>query len=187
MRAVVSFILLPFLIALLPFDGQSQPLVSNKWSIGVEQDVLPYATGGYFAGLWAGKKQVRVRALTAHVHKPDLLVKDGFTNNKITAYALLGDYFLKEGWKGWWIASGLVYWKSSIQAKERIGTAAFQNMLVNGSLGYNWKFYKNFYLSPWAGLHLRVGGDRSVLIDGQTYKPALLNPEASVKLGWFFQ
>lgn len=187
MRVFFSAAFLLFLNLLLPLDGRTQAPLSNKFTIGVEQDILPYATGGYFAGLWAGKKHVRVRALLARVHKPDLLVKEGFANNKITAYAVLGDYFLKEAWNGWWIGSGLVYWRSSIQAKERIGTASFQNVLVNGSIGYNWKFYKNVYLGPWAGMHLRIGGDRRVPVDGREFRPALLNPEASVKLGWFFQ
>lgn len=169
--------------ATFPFVSFSQDTNSSKLHFGIEQDLLPYATGGYFAGFWAGKNHVRVRTLMARVHKPDLIVKEGFTNNRVTAYALVGDYFLKEDWKGWWAGSGLVYWKSTIQSKERVSTKSYKNVLVNGSLGYNWMFYKQFYLSPWAGLHLRVGGDKKVGVDGRTFTPALLNPEASIKVG----
>lgn len=174
---------LVLITALFPFIGFSQNTTSSKLHFGIEQDLLPYATGGYFAGFWAGKKHVRVRTILARVHKPDLIVTKGFTNNKVTAYALVGDYFLKEDWKGWWAGSGLVYWNSSIQSEEKLSTISYKNVLLNGSLGYNWKFYKQFYLSPWAGLHLRVGGAKRVDVDGRTFAPALLNPEASVKVG----
>jgi hypothetical protein len=68
----------------------------KRVSFGLEQDILPYATGGYFASVWIGMDQVRIRALTAKVNKPDFIVKDGFTNNKVTAHAILADYFLKD-------------------------------------------------------------------------------------------
>lgn len=164
--------------------AQEQPSLS--FTVGVEQDVLPYITGGYFAGVWVGKGHLRGRALLARVHKPDLIIPDGFTNNWVTAYALVGDYFLKTNWQGWWISSGLVFWDSRIQSDERLDTAHYQNTLLNGSLGYNWKFFRHFYLSPWAGLHLRIGGDQQVTTGGKTFKPPLLNPEASLKLGWHF-
>ena len=127
------------LTALFSLGGYSQEAPVKKLNAGVELDVLPYITGGYFAAVWAGRGHVRVRTLTANVNKPDLFVKEGFTNNKVTAYALLGDYFLKEGWKGFWAGTGLVYWKSSIQTDAKLSTAHFQNWFINGSLGYNFK------------------------------------------------
>src|SRR4051812_44810184 len=105
---------------------------SSRINVGIEQDVLPYATGGYFGGLWVGKNHVRGRALVARVHKPDMITKKGFTNNNVTAYALLADYFLKENWKGWWAGTGVVNWKSSIQSDEKSNTYHYENWLVNG-------------------------------------------------------
>jgi hypothetical protein len=163
---------------------QAQDSTRKGIIVGLEQDVLPYATGGYFAGVWAGKGHMRVRTIMARVHKPDLIVKENFTNNKVTAYAILGDYFLKEDWKGWWAGAGLVYWKSSIQPDTRLQTVHYENLLLNGSIGYNWKLYRNFYVGPWAGMHLRIGGDKKVTADGKSFVPPLLNPEASVKVGW---
>ena len=166
--------------------AQAQETPRKRFTVGLEQDVLPYATGGYFAGLWAGKGHVRVRTILARVNKPDFIVKENFTNNKVKAYAVLADYFLKENWKGWWAGTGLVYWKSSIQSETRLQTVHYQNVLLNGSIGYNWKLYRNFYVSPWAGMHLRVGGDQKVTADGKSFETPLLNPEASVKVGWHF-
>ena len=175
------------LATLLSLGVSAQEPRSPKLSFGIEQDFLPYATGGYYAGAWVGKGHLRVRALTARVHKPDLIVKKGFTNNNVTAYALVADYFLKEDWKGWWISSGLVRWNSSIQSDARLSTVHYNNTLLNGSIGYNIPLPKNFYLSPWAGMHLRIGGDRHFAVDSREFSTPLLNPEASLKVGWRFR
>lgn len=174
------------LLLLCSLAGTAQQQAPRKIQVGIEQDLLPYATGGYFAGAWVGSNHVRVRALMARVHKPDIVVKKGFTHNNVTAYALLGDYFLQQGWKGWWAGTGLVYWKSSIQTDRKLGTAHFENWLLNGSIGYNLPLYRNFYVSPWAGMHLRVGGAKRVSVDDRSFTPPLLNPEGSVKVGVFF-
>lgn len=159
--------------------------IQNKnISFGLEQDFLPYATGGYYFGMWAGKSHIRVRVLIARVHKPAIIVPDGFTNNIVTAYALVGDYFFKENWTGWWMSGGMVYWNSSIQSNQMQSTTTYENVLLNGSIGYNWKFAKHFYLSPWAGLHIRVGGATQVMADGSSFTTPVLNPEASLKIGW---
>lgn len=158
----------------------------GKISIGIEQDVLPYITGGYFAGVWAGKNHLRFRAITAKVNKPDFIVKEGFSNNKVKAYALVADYFFKENWKGWWAGTGLVYWKSSLQTDQKMNTAHFENFLLNGSVAYAIQLNKRFYISPWAGMHIRIGGDKKVAVDTKIFRSPLLNPEASVKVGFRF-
>jgi hypothetical protein len=165
------------------------PLVSScqtPFAIGLEQDFLPYATGGYYGAAWVGKSHVRARLLLAHVNKPSFIVPNGFTNNVVTAYALVGDYFIKSGFSGWYLSGGLVIWNSSIQSTLQQNTTSYQNTLMNGTLGYNWKFHKNFYLSPWAGLHLRLGGADRVTVDGSSFTTPLFTPEASLKLGWYF-
>lgn len=172
------------LATLLSLGASAQETRSPKLSFGLEQDFLPYATGGYYAGAWVGKGHLRLRALTARVHKPDLIVKKGFTNNNVTAFALVGDYFLKEDWQGWWISTGLVRWNSSIQSEARLSTVHYKNTLLNGSIGYNIPLPKNFYLSPWAGVHLRISGDQHFPVDGKEFTSPLLNPEASLKVGW---
>src|SRR6186713_132427 len=125
-KFMVKFILLAIL-GFISLVALAQEPGIRKMNVGIEQDILPYDTGGYFAGVWARKGHIRVRAITARVNKPDFIILNWFSNNKVTAFALLGDYFLKENWKGWWIGTGLVYWKSSIQADEKVHTADFEN------------------------------------------------------------
>jgi hypothetical protein len=159
---------------------------TNKLNFGLELDVLPYATGGYFGAGWIGKNKWRARILLADVNKPDFTTKEGFTNHHIKAYAVVLDRFLKDHWKGWWIGGGPVYWKSDIQSDSNNVTKNFNNFLLNGSLGYNFTIYKNFYVSPWAGLSLKVGGNDAFVLDNKEYKLPLFNPEASVKFGIVF-
>ena len=180
----------PLFIGLILFlagnEINARDSTETKWNFGIEQDLLPYVTGGYFAAAWIGKDHVRVRALTAKVYKPDFVVKDGYTNNNTTAYAVTIDYFLKKQWKGWWIAAGGVYWKNSIQTIQQQETARFESWLLNGSMGYNFTLYKHLYVSPWAGLNLKVAGDNKVMVDNTTYTPPTLYAEASVKFGIYF-
>lgn len=156
---------------------------SKQISFGFEQDVLPYITGGYFFGAWAGIDHMRVRAITAKVNKPGFVVKDGFANNKTRAYAMLADYFSRDDWSGWWAGAGWVYWKSSIQTDKKLTTAYYYNWLVNGSAGYNFSLGKRLYISPWCGIHIRIAGNKLVAVDDKIFKPALLNPEGSLKMG----
>ena len=164
----------------------AQTIESKKLGAGLELDVLPYATGGYFGAAWMGKGLWRVRALTAYVKKPDWSTKNGFANHQIHAYALVVDRFLKKDWKGWWAGAGLVYWNSSIQADTKINTATFNNLLAKGSVGYHFTLNKHFYLSPWASLNFKLAGDKNISVDNKIYSLPLINPEASLKLGYRF-
>jgi hypothetical protein len=159
---------------------------STLLSIGIEQDILPYVFGGYFTNVWIGKGHLRSRLIAARVHKPDFLIKEPFTNNVVHAYAITGDYFIKENWEGWWAGAGLVLWRNSLQTTARMSIAHFDSWLLNGSVGYNWKFCRTFYAGPWAGLHILLAGNKNVVIDQNPYKVPVLNPEASVKVGWYF-
>ncbi len=177
----IKFLILGlFLVSFFEINAQ------QKIKAGIELDALPYITGGYFGAGFIGKGHWRLRALTASVNKPDWSINKNFSNNHVEAYAVVVDRFFKKSWSGWWIGGGLVYWKSKIQTQDKLQTAKFQNSLLNGSLGYNFKLNKHFYLSPWAGMSLRVGGDQKTPLDQTTYTLPLLNPEASLKLGLIF-
>ncbi|MBK8699146.1 MAG: hypothetical protein IPN29_06235 [Saprospiraceae bacterium] len=156
---------------------------SSNWHIGIELDVLPYATGGSFGALCVRKGKFRARMLTADVYKPDCSTKKGYTNHHITAYALVVDRFSQSDWKGWWIGGGPVFWKSHIQTDALEPETKFTNYLLNGSLGYHYYFWKRVYVAPWAGLSLVVGGDKEVVTGNKIYNLPLLNQEVSIKFG----
>ncbi len=152
---------------------------------GIEQDPLPYLTGGYYGAAWIGKNRIRLKALTASVHKPSFIVPDGFENNHVSAFALMGEYFLKENWQGWSLSTGIVSWRSSIQRTGYDEKKRYDNLLLHGGLSYTIRLYHHLYCTPWAGMHMRIGGAKEVTIEGKTFTPALLNPEASLRIGYW--
>lgn len=183
-RELIIFPMVIFLLTLsnVTFKAQSNPV----WNVGAELDVLPYLTGGYFGCIWAGKGKWRGRVLTAFVKKPDWSTSKGFRDHEISAYALVADRFLKDDWHGWWIGGGPVLWKSNIKSSTGETNTDFSNILINGSLGYNFTLSRHFYISPWAALSLKIAGDKDVAVNNQIYNLPLLNPEMSLKLGYYF-
>ncbi len=189
MRATrATFKTIHFLLGLILLVSilKSNPVAAQQSKIraGLELDLLPYATGGYFACGFVGIEQFRVRALTASVNKPNWSINNNYRNNHIQAYALVLDIYQNKDWKGWWLGGGIVYWQSNIQSKELLETAHFSNFLLNGSLGYQIPLGKHFYASPWAGISLRVAGNKNVPVDQYHYTLPFINPEASLKLGY---
>lgn len=165
----------------------AQSTDKNNFTFGIEQDFLPYLTGGWFAGAWAGTSKYRVRILTARVKKPQIVVPDNFKNNWVNAYALLADYSINDSWKKWWVGGGLVFWDSEIETDQIRGSkTSYQNMLVSGSLGYNRTFKNGFYISPWAALHIKIAGDHTVRLKESSFTTPFFNPEVSLKIGWYF-
>jgi hypothetical protein len=158
----------------------------NRTTVGFELDALPYITGGYYFSVWVGHNHMRYRSVVTKATTPEFLLKEGFTNNDIHAYTLIADYFFKTGFKGWWIGSGFEYWKGQIQADTKLSNAKYSNAVFTVGGGYVWKFYKNFYLNPWTGCHLRIAGDTEVMVDGEKFVPPFFTPELSIKIGWHF-
>lgn len=156
----------------------------HQWKFGVEQDVLPYLTGGYYLGAWGGKHLFRGRILYVKAFKPEFLLPDGFSNNRIKSLAAVLDVFFRPDWQGWWMGGGLVHWSNRISHSSF--STNYAQWLLNGSMGYHLKLAKRVYLSPWAGLHWRFSGARHVTVGLQAYRPPVLNPEASLKVGWIF-
>ena len=184
MKAIV--VLIGFMLVSGFSYGQTDNQSIRNTKVGFELDALPYITGGYYGSVWAGKKHFRYRAVITKIETPDFILDDGFTNNDIKVFAAIVDYFFKPEFEGWWLGTGLEYWDATIQTDAQINTAEYNNTVFTIGGGYVWKFYKNFYLNPWLAGHLRIGGDKEVLIDGSTFQPKLVIPEISLKLGWHF-
>lgn len=172
------------LIPLTTTPGWSQQ--ADNIQVGFELDALPFITGGYYGSVWVGHKHIRYRAIITEITTPAFFVEEGFTNNTINAYTAIVDYFFKPDFKKWWVGAGIEYWQGSIQSDVKISTSEYENIIATAGTGYVWKFYKNFYLNPWTALHLRVAGDKKVMVDSQEFNPPVVTPEVSLKIGWHF-
>lgn len=165
-------------------DAQNQEKVNQ--TVGFEIDALPYIAGGFYGSIWYGRNQMRYRTVITNITTPEFVLKDGFTNNDLYVYALITEYFFKSGFEGWWLGTGLEYWDAEIQTEAKLSTSEYENYIFTVGSGYAWKFHKNFYLNPWAAVHVRIAGASEVPVDNKVFEPAPLLPEVSVKLGWHF-
>jgi len=158
-------------------------------TIGFEADALPFATGGYYASAWYGDSPWRYRAVIARTYPPDFIVGSGFSHLRLDATALIVDRFIgaqAHALAGPWIGAGVERWDGRIQEQGTGASATFWESVATAGGGYVWKFSGNWYLNPWAALHVLLDGDRSVPVGTRVYRPPLVTPEASLKLGWHF-
>ncbi|MDP4204468.1 MAG: hypothetical protein Q8859_00530 [Bacteroidota bacterium] len=185
MKTIVVIIAL-FLVTIIRIEAQEKYDTKLPLKIGTELDILPYATGGYYGSVWIGKGHFRVRPVVSFVNVPSFVIKEGYKENKLMAYAFLADYFFKNDFKGFWIGTGFEYWDASIIKKEDLLKRNYDNTVFTIGGGYVLNFYKNFYLNPWAAGHLIIGGNRTVNFPSGDFKPSGFTPEASLKIGWHF-
>lgn len=161
----------------------SDSLASNQ-TIGMELDVLPYISDGFYASAWYGIDHIRLRAIVTNTTVPEFVLSDGYKNNKLKVYAFIADYFFKKNFEGFWLGAGLEYWDSKIEHKNEPNPASYKNTVFTVGGGYVLKIYKNLYLNPWAAFHLIIAGDKKVSVGGNVFKPNVFTPEASLKLGF---
>ena len=175
-------------VAATPAEAQEivPGTVSPRTTGGVELDVLPYVSGGYYVSGWIGHDRIRVRPVVTRTSLPEFVVQDGFENADLDVYAVIVDYFPRAGFRGVWVGAGVEFWRNAIANASNGGTAEWDNTVATVGAGYVWKFAGNFYLNPWAAAHVVVGGPTSVNAGGATYSPKRFTPEVSVTVGWHF-
>lgn len=177
-----SIILLLIIIAGLNCFAQPDTTQTNKTTIGLEQDVLPYVLKGYILTAWAGWENYRYRFSYAKASTPSFTHGKGISSDVVNAVGLSFEFFRNKDFKGLWFGPGLGYWTNNITTA---GSDKLSNESVVFSLGggYNYFLNKYFYISPWVALHTRISGTKNIYVGDYTYTPALFTPEVSFKVG----
>jgi hypothetical protein len=163
----------------------------DRLTLGLELDALPFvlsAVAGQPGGagnLWIGLDRLRLRAVGAHVAFPSGLTPTGFQDRELTVAAGIVDCFFRPGFDGPWVGAGFEYWWNTIGSPSGPSTASWNSWVATLGGGFVWKFWGEFYLNPWAAAHLLLSTP-SVTLYGETWKPAAVTGEVSVKLGWSF-
>jgi hypothetical protein len=166
--------------------------VKTKQTVGVAIDLLPPVMSamtnhfGYSAQLWYGYNKFRLRGVVAGFYMPDKMMgNDDFKDLKMTASAVIVDYFKDYNFKGWWIGAGFELWNNSITSKTDNKTYSFNNYVATAGGGYILKVYKNFYVEPWGAVHYVLNNEKATA--GATeYKTKKFQGEVSLKVGWHF-
>ncbi len=182
-KITLSVILLLFLVS---FEAHPQSRRTRSYiGIGVEADPVPFLTGGYFGSAWYGYGRLRGRLIVANRIVPRIFIPSGFSNNKVQQYSVHGDYFLQNNnFEALWISLGAEFNDGSVEYESTGETAEYTNYVINLGIGYNWKFYRDFYLNPWFGLHGIAAGDTKVQVGDEEFNPPTITPELTLKIGW---
>ena len=168
------------------------PTSSRKLALGFTLDLLPTvlsATAGEFGmsgQIWVGIDHLRLRLVGAKISQPDwLAAKNGFRNRDTAVEALIFDYVFGDHFDKWWIGTGFELWQNSIEHKNADGLRAYwTNLVWTLGVGYIWRVVGNFYIEPWAAVHV-VMNDPDVRLAEKTYNPFPVMGEVSLKIGWF--
>ncbi len=174
-------------------SADEKPSAPNerKLAIGFNVDLLPSivsAINGKVGGagqVWFGVDHVRLRLVAANLRLPDGFLEDGFTKNDVTVTAFIFDYVSGDNFDGFWIGTGLELWQNSIQNKNVAGTVYWTSGVFTVGGGYIWKFYGNFYIDPWVGVHF-IMNNRKIELGDKEFTPMPVTAEGSLKIGWNF-
>jgi hypothetical protein len=174
-----------FIALVLSMSHQSVP----AFKIGVETDVATFITGGFHISAWYGTGDWRYRAVWSHVRVPDRVMRGGFTDGRVTTFALMADHFTDRGdmFDRWWASTGVSLWFSHVGHDDEYEVGKYWSLVIPAESGYLWGHYRkawnSWYLNPWAGVHIRALGTSDVKVGDHTFHPYRVVPTASIKFG----
>ena len=178
----MKYLIVICFLVVIPSKGNAQE--DRTMAFGIEQDVLPYILKGYFGSLWYGNYKWRLRGSYAVSQVPNF-GNESLNSDRVQAAGLSFEMFFKEQYKGWWFGPGIGYWRNNIKFNSGQETINESIVLTIGG-GYNWVFWKGFYISPWMAMHFRTTGFSDINILNESYSPWPVTPEVSLKVGYRF-
>lgn len=180
-------------------DSAVLPSAYNKLHLGIEIEVTPFILKGYILQGWLslGNAPFRLRINMAQNNIPNFFLDKKIAKEKLKSISLNMDFFLKEQFNGIYFTGGLAYFNQNIHTKEPILNNNNQNNIqeyshfennsiaISLGMGYNFFFYKGFYIAPWLGFHTRLNNGQNIeMTPDFTYKPTFVYPEIAFKIGW---
>jgi hypothetical protein len=182
--------LLPIILLLMSIQcsfAQEEDLPStyHPLNFGLEQDPVPYLNKGYILTAWLGMQHTRARVSYAKVQQPPFMLRHDILSEEISATQLSIEFFFKEDFKGLWLGPSIGYWWNRVQTSSGF-LHDYPSVLFSVVGGYQIYLFKGLYISPYFAGHLRLTGMRDVEVGSLDYRPHLLLPELSLKVGYKF-
>lgn len=189
MKISVTLVFVAMILMSLVAKAQSSdtPRSDLPVTVGTELDAVPFLNEGYYFSLIGGYDHWRLRAIVTQTNLPKFVYdSSSFTQSSLHVYAVVVDYFLESDNRGFWVGVGGERWKGSVGGRVAGTTGSFQETVATLGVGYNWFFFRNFYLDPWVAVHVRCAGDSDAKVGDQTYEMNVVQAEGSLKVGWYF-
>ncbi len=171
-------------------EDNSLPPLKPPIAIGFQLDLFPTVVSaangklGYAPQIWLGIDHLRLRLIGAHLEPPDAFAfDDDFEDPTSTVFATVIDYTFGERFDGWWVCGGFELWQRTVRHEASGTKLDWTSAIATLGGGYIWRFAGDFYLDPWAGVHVTLNPQtvRSAAVE---YEPPPVVANASVKLGW---
>ena len=176
------------------------PSAYDKLHLGIELELSPFILKGYILQGWLslGNAPFRLRVNMAENDMPKFMLDKRIEKERINSIGAYLDFFLKPQFTGLYFTGGIHYFAQNITTKDTLvnnsslilnpisyNKLAHNSIMISLGLGYNYYFYKGFYIAPWAGFHTRMSNTRAKnWAQDFTYEPQLLYPEVALKIGW---
>jgi len=160
------------------------PKKATSWA--TEVDLLPVATGGWYASLAGGRDVWRLRVVAAAVKVPDAFAPAGWEKAKTRAQALLVDRFFRPGFTGPWVGVGVERWDEDLKWSQGPERVRLKSLQATFGMGWTLPLGRGFHVNPWLAVHQRLAGDREAALPQVECRPKSLQAEASVKMGYRF-
>lgn len=158
----------------------------NNLHIDLALDALPFLARGYGGSLALGMRMYRLRIDYGHLRIPKAFLPSFLGFSQLRRQSLQLDFFFEKEFRAWWVGAGFEQWKQYGNVASSTEAYEYRSTLFSCSAGYQWYFYKGFYLSPLLALHILLSSSRELRIEDEIYKPPLLLPQLSLRLGYRF-
>ncbi len=190
-RALLCCFFFAGLLPALPAQSDSLPSEYKILYAGLEQEFLPYLLGGYSLGGWLGLGRVRMRVALVRVNMPTFFLDAQLRRERIIANTVYGEFFLRPDFVGFYFGGGGGYWQQRIWSIANSGGEGrefqYNSLIFSGGCGWHIFLWRGLYFSPHLALHTRLSGNGAIdLGGGEEYRPQMLLPEISLKIGWRF-
>ena len=178
-----------FLIFILFFNkfivAQENKSVYQNLYFGIEQDIIPFFCKGFSTGIWLGFNQFRANFNYNQNVIPGFLSVEAIKEEKVSRIQFGLDFFLNKKHKGIFLNLSLSQVNMQIETKDLFKGKIFDNYFGLG-MGYNYYFFKNFYLSPRLLIHFKLIQTNNILLGSLNYNSNLILPEINLNLGYKF-
>lgn len=135
---------------------------------------------------WAAFNHIKVRAIGGHMYlPPELTGSDGYGNQELTVGAVIADYMFGDHFDGFWIGSGVEYWRNTIPHDDTGEEFRWNNYVLTLGGGYIWRICGNLYLNPWVAVHY-ITNPREFDAAGDRFSQRNIQGSFSMKIGYFF-
>ena len=184
MKTVVVVLVI---ISLFSIAVDAEEVDSSLLHLGIEADLLYFATGGYNCGLLTGYGRFRIRMAISQYYWPDSFQSSGWQDQEGWGYGIyLGD-ITGRGISGFSVEMGIEYWDDELTQPEGQGLVKRTYSMAVVNVGYRWNFYKQLYVHPSVVFNYDYNMKHEYVGNRFLYPDGTFHTGFSLIIGWHFK